>query len=98
MKNERLLKMVTAAHLSEKTARAMEKGYYAFKVTNCATKPEISQAVEHLFNVKVEQVRIVNVKGKFKQFRQKIGRRKSFKKAYVKLQEGYAIDLAGTKA
>lgn len=98
MNKEQVMKILHAPHLSEKGARGMEQGYYSFKVANEATKPMISKAVEHLFNVKVEQVRIVNVKSKAKQFKQMAGRRQGWKKAYVKLQEGHAIDFSGAKA
>jgi large subunit ribosomal protein L23 len=66
-----------------------------FKVTTDATKPEIKQAVELLFNVKVDAVQVANMKGKSKRFGQKIGRRNDWKKAYISLQAGQEIDLLG---
>ena len=67
-----------------------------FKVSTTATKLEIKQAVEQLFEVKVEQVRVLNVKGKTKRFGQRFGKRSDWRKAYVKLAEGQDIDFAGS--
>ena len=66
---------------------------FAFKVTGDATKTEIKAAVEKLFEVKVEGVRTLNVKGKTKRTRYGMGKRSDWKKAYVRLQEGQEIDL-----
>jgi large subunit ribosomal protein L23 len=68
---------------------------FGFKVVTDATKPEIAAAVELMFNVKVAQVRTVNVKGKQKRFGAMMGKRNNWKKAYVRLQEGHDIDFAG---
>ena len=78
----------------EKTSRATEKAnQYAFRVAGDATKPQIRQAVEQLFKVKVEDVRVLNVKGKRKANRFGIAKRSEWKKAYVRLQPGHEIDL-----
>jgi large subunit ribosomal protein L23 len=69
-----------------------------FRVATDATKPEIKAAVEMLFNVKVEGVSTVNVKGKVKRFGRTFGRRKDWKKAYVSLVQGQEIDLTATPA
>lgn len=96
MSAERLLEIIVAPHVSEKTARATEKGnVYTFKVAPRAAKPEIKQAVEKLFNTKVEAVRIVNVRAKTRRFRGVEGLKKKWKKAYVTLAEGQKIDLHG---
>ncbi len=96
MNAERLLELIIAPHVSEKTARATEKGnVYTFKVANRATKPEIKQAVEKLFNTKVDAVRVVNVKAKTRRFRGVEGMKKKWKKAYVTLKEGQKIELHG---
>jgi large subunit ribosomal protein L23 len=63
-------------------------------VTTDATKPEIAAAVELLFDVKVDAVRTVLMKGKRKRFGQMQGKRSDWKKAYVRLQEGQEIDFA----
>ena len=68
---------------------------YIFQVVNDATKSEVKGAVEMLFDVSVESVRIVNVKGKNKAFRMRPGKRSNWKKAYVRVQEGQVIDFLG---
>ena len=60
-----------------------------------ATKTEIKQAVESLFEVKVAQVRVMNVKGKSKRFGNREGKRSDWRKAYVTLAQGQDIDFAG---
>jgi len=81
--------------VSEKSAGlADESNQFAFKVTTDATKPEISAAVEMLFEVEVEQVRVLNVKGKSKRFGQRMGKRADWKKAYVRLKAGQDINFA----
>ena len=60
-----------------------------------ATKPEIAAAVESLFEVEVEDVRTIKVKGKTKRFGAMMGRRNDWKKAMVRLKEGHDIDFAG---
>ena len=95
MNRERLMKILLSPHTSEKSV-AMADNYrqFVFKVTRDATKPEIAKAVELLFEVKVDAVRTVLVKGKTKRFGASTGRRQDWKKAYVSLAEGHDIDLA----
>ncbi len=96
MNKERLMKVLLSPIVSEKSAMAADKAnQFAFKVLTDATKPEIAQAVELMFDVKVEQVRTVNMKGKQKRFGAMLGRRNNWKKAYVRLQAGQDIDFAG---
>ena len=64
-------------------------------MVNDASKSEVKGAVEMLFDVNVESVRIVNVKGKNKSFRMRPGKRSDWKKAYVRVQEGQVIDFLG---
>jgi large subunit ribosomal protein L23 len=66
-----------------------------FHVVNDANKAEVKGAVELLFDVSVESVRIVNVKGKTKSFRMRPGKRSDWKKAYVRVQDGQVIDFLG---
>lgn len=66
---------------------------FVFKVLPDATKPEIKEAVEFLFKVKVDKVRVACVKGKQKTFGRIQGKRKDWKKAYVGLQEGFDINF-----
>lgn len=95
MNQERLLKVLLSPVISEKSTNVAEKHrQVVFKVEIDACKPEVKAAVELLFEVKVAGVRVVNVKGKQKKFGQIMGRRKSWKKAYVSLHEGYDINFA----
>ena len=95
MNQERLMKVLLSPIVSEKSTRVGDKcKQVVFKVATDAKKPEIKQAVEQLFDVKVDAVTVLNVKGKAKRFGQILGRRKSWKKAYVSLQEGHDIDFA----
>ena len=96
MNEERLMKVLVAPLISEKSSIAAEQdNQVVFKVTTDATKPEIKAAVEMLFDVKVNAVRVANMKGKSKRFGQKLGRRNDWKKAYISLQEGQEIDFLG---
>jgi large subunit ribosomal protein L23 len=96
MNEERLMKVLMAPHISEKSTLAAEQSnQIVFKVATDATKPEIKKAVELLFDVKVDRVQVSNVKGKVKRFGAKMGRRNDWKKAYVTLQEGQEIDFLG---
>lgn len=95
---DRLLQIIHSPSISEKAAIIAEKNrQFAFKVATDATKPEIKKAIELLFEVRVSSVRVCNVKGKIRRFKQMIGRRKGWKKAYVSLKEGFDIDFTGTK-
>ncbi len=95
MSQERILQVLLAPHISEKTTLVADSSsQHVFKVLPDATKIEIKQAVEQLFEVKVTQVRVMNVKGKTKRFGQKFGKRSDWRKAYVTLAEGQDIDFA----
>ncbi len=95
---ERLLTVIRGPHMSEKAHVAAESNQVVLKVRTDATKKEVAQAVELLFEVKVEAVQVVNVKGKTKRFQQAKGRRPNWKKAYVKLADGTSIEeLFGTE-
>ena len=95
---ERLLKVVLAPHVSEKATLAAESNNtVVFKVLKDANKEEIKAAVEKLFEVEVNSVRTLNVKGKTKRHGQSFGKRKDWKKAYVVLKEGQEIDFAGSE-
>ena len=79
--------------ITEKATLASESGAVVFEVHMDATKPQIKQAVEALFNVKVKAVNTTVTKGKVKKFRGRPGRRNDVKKAYVTLVEGNTIDV-----
>jgi large subunit ribosomal protein L23 len=94
MNEERLLKILLAPHVSEKSNRLTDRyNQVVFKVMPDATKPEIKDAVELLFKVKVKGVTVLNVKGKRKRFGALSGRRSDWKKAYVSLEAGHEIDF-----
>lgn len=93
MNKERMYQIVRMPHVSEKTARLQaDSNQYVFEVARDADKNEIRSAVEGLFDVSVENVRVVNVKGKAKSFRMRPGRQRSWKKAYVRLASGQTIE------
>lgn len=96
MNQERILSIILGPHLSEKTSMLSEQNnQVTFKVLGNATKPEIKQAIESLFNVQVKEVQVLNVKGKTKRTaRGKLRSRSDWKKAYVRLEQGQQIDLA----
>ena len=96
MNSERLYNVLLAPHVSEKSSIIGElNNQYAFKVSKDATKAEIKTAVEELFDVVVVGLQVLNVKGKTKRtVRGKIRTRPSWKKVYVRLEEGQEIDFA----
>mgnify|MGYP001822683697 CR=1 FL=1 len=96
MNQERLKNVLLGPIISEKAAMAADSSArYAFRVAPNATKREIGRAVETLFEVKVDRVQVLNVKGKNKRFGQRMGKRRDWRKAYVRLQEGHEIDFGG---
>ena len=90
---ERMYQTILSPVVTEKATRITEQGQVVFRVPIEATKPEIKAAVEKLFDVKVEAVNTVVMKGKTKRFRGREGQRSDWKKAMVKLQAGQTIDL-----
>lgn len=96
MNNERLMKVLLAPIVSEKTARAADRfGQYGFRVMTDANKHEIARAVELMFEVEVDRVQVLNVKGKKKRFAKRLGQRNDWRKAYVRLKPGHDIDFGG---
>jgi len=96
---ERLMTLLIQPHVSEKAATVTEKSnQYVFRVVDDATKSEIKQAVELMFEVKVEGVNLLNRPGKTRRFKNVAGKRSGFKKAYVRLQTGQSIDFTGSAA
>jgi len=97
MNQEKLMNLLLAPRVTEKSTMVGEKyQQYVFKVLKTATKPQIRQAVELMFKVEVESVQVANVKGKRKVFKQAVGKRSDWKKAYVKLKPGFEINYMGT--
>ncbi|WP_371170307.1 50S ribosomal protein L23 [Aliiroseovarius sp. 2305UL8-7] len=79
--------------ITEKATMASENGAVVFEVAIDSNKPQIKEAVETLFGVKVKAVNTTITKGKVKRFRGQLGKRKDVKKAYVTLEEGNTIDV-----
>jgi len=95
---EQLMNVVLAPVVSEKSTRIADKNrQYVFRVADAATKPEIKAAIELMFKTKVDSVTVSNVKGKERRFGRSIGRKRSWKKAYVRLAEGQEINFAATE-
>ncbi|HEY8508920.1 MAG TPA: 50S ribosomal protein L23 [Steroidobacteraceae bacterium] len=93
MNREKLMNVLLAPHVTEKTSLAMQNNnQYTFRVRRDATKADIRQAVELMFEVKVKGVQIVNEPGKKRRFGRIVGRTQDWKKAYVSLAPGQAID------
>ena len=96
MNEERLYQIILNPVISEKSTMAADRdGQVVFKVRTDATKSEIRAAVEKLFEVKVKNVQVVNVRGKVKRFGRTPGMRSNWNKAYVCLEEGHDIDFLG---
>ncbi|MGD2019499.1 MAG: 50S ribosomal protein L23 [Thiohalocapsa sp.] len=96
MNQERLMKVLMGPVVSEKSTLAADNGgQFVFRVSTDATKREIGRAVELMFDVQVDNVRVLNVKGKRKRFGARVGRRPDWRKAYVRLKPGQDIDFGG---
>jgi large subunit ribosomal protein L23 len=85
--------VIVAPVITEKATMASEHNKVVFKVARDATKPQIKEAVEKLFDVKVKSVNTLNRRGKLKAYRNSIGRQQDFKRAVVTLEEGHRIDV-----
>lgn len=95
MNNERLYKVVLGAHISEKaTLIADESNNITFRVAKDATRAEIKEAIEKIYGVAVKNVTVLNVKGKVKRTFRGVGKKPSWKKAYVRLKEGSDLDFS----
>ncbi|HKU47587.1 MAG TPA: 50S ribosomal protein L23 [Burkholderiales bacterium] len=95
---EQLMTVVLAPVVSEKSTMVADRNrQYVFRVDDRATKPEIKAAIELMFKTKVDSVTVSNVKGKERRFGKTIGRKRSWKKAYVRLAEGQEINFAATE-
>ncbi|EQD80157.1 50S ribosomal protein L23 [mine drainage metagenome] len=93
MNKEQLMSVLIAPHVTEKSSRMMQNhNQYTFRVRRNATKTDIKKAVELMFEVKVDGVQVINEPGKRRRFGKTLGRTQDWKKAYVSLAEGQAID------
>ena len=98
MSKEALYSLIKSPVVSEKSMIAMEtNNQYAFLVDKRADKVKVKQAIEAMFNVKVERVNILNQKGKEKRTRFKPGKRADVKKAYVTLADGHSIEMVAAE-
>ena len=89
----RLTEVIRRPLVTEKTSMAMQNhNQYTFRVRREATKTDIKQAVELMFDVKVSGVQVVNEPGKTRRFGKTVGRTQDWKKAYVSLAQGQTID------
>jgi len=93
MKEADLYDVLRSPVITEKATMASEHNQVMFNVARTATKPQIKQAVERLFTVKVKAVNTLNRKGKVKRFKGRIGKQSDYKRAIVTLEEGHAIDI-----
>ena len=95
---DQLMNVVLAPVVSEKSTFVADKNrQYVFRVADHATKPEIKAAIELMFKTKVQDVTVLNVHGKDRRFGRMTGRRRNWKKAYVRLAEGQEINFAATE-
>jgi len=85
--------IIVSPIITEKATNASEHNKVVFKVALTATKPQIKEAVEKLFDVKVKSVNTMVRKGKHKAFRGRLGQQSDVKKAIVTLEEGHRIDV-----
>jgi len=85
--------VILAPVITEKATMASEHNKVMFKVARTATKPQIKEAVEKLFDVKVKSVNTLIREGKVKAFKGRIGRQSDVKRAIVTLEEGHRIDV-----
>ena len=95
MNQEKLLTLIQAPYVTEKSAAAGALNQVVFKVALSANKLEIKKAVEQLFDVQVESVTTATQKGKTKRNKFGIYKRSNFKKAFVSLKEGSEIQFEG---
>ena len=93
MNRERMYDVILAPVVTEKSTQGSEHNQVTFRVPRRATKPEIKAGVEALFGVKVTKVNTINMRGKVKRFKGRLGKRADYKKAIVTLAEGDSIDI-----
>ena len=85
--------LILSPVITEKATNASERNQVMFRVASHATKPQIKDAVEKLFDVKVKNVNTLTRKGKLKVFKNKVGQQSDVKRAIVTLEEGHKIDV-----
>ena len=99
LSTDQLFQVLIAPVVTEKSTRAAENhGQAVFQVATSANRHDVKAAVEKAFDVEVESVKILNVKGKTKRFGKSVGKRNDRKKAYIRLKDGSDIDFAEFQA
>ena len=93
MNPERKYDVILAPWVTEKSTEGSERNQFTFKVARDATKIEIKSGIEELFGVSVTKVNTINMRGKVKRFRGRLGKRAAYKKAIVPIAEGQSIDI-----
>ncbi len=93
MNEAQIYDVILSPVITEKSTMASEYNQVMFNVTKTASKPQIKEAVERLFDVKVKAVNTLVRKGKTKRFRGRVGRQSDVKKAVVTLEDGHSIDV-----
>ena len=94
MIDSKIANVLLEHHVTEKgSLLRADSNQYVFKVAKAANKQQIKDAVQKMLEVEVESVTVLNSKGKSKRFGQQMGRRKDWKKAYVRIKEGQNISL-----
>lgn len=95
MKSYKHYDIIRKPIITEKTTNLSDLNKFTFEVLGTAEKPDIKAAIENIFEVKVQKVNILNVRGKHKKFKGVDGRQSDKKKAIVTLEKNYTIDFAG---
>lgn len=93
MNPERKYDVILAPWVTEKATEGSEHNQFTFRVARDSTKVEIKKGVEELFGVTVTKVNTINMRGKLKRFRGRLGRRAAYKKAIVTITEGQSLDI-----
>ena len=93
MNPERKFDVILAPWITEKSTEGSEHNQFTFKVSRDSTKVEIKSGIEELFGVTVTKVNTINMRGKVKRFKGRLGRRAAYKKAIVTIAEGQSIDI-----
>ncbi len=93
MNQERKYDIILAPWVTEKSTEGSEYNQFTFRVARDATKVEIKTGIEALFGVTVTKVNTINMRGKVKRFRGRLGKRAAYKKAIVTIAEGQSIDI-----
>ena len=93
MIKQQLVSVLQSHHLTERTYALHEHGIYTFKIGINSNKSQVKRAIEYVYGVEVENVRVLRYKPEVKRNARGVGRTKAFKKAYVRLRSGHAIDI-----